>query len=275
MKQKTIWSWQSLLLCLFFNGLLGLSIYVPFQKELSTINQYVLPVMSKIKSGETLPPEFGQVVTNIKDLITIADQYGTVIIWGTVAIITCALWLSLLLVGRKRIDRALEEAKKESLKNVTVPQRSNATSTPIESVVKTGEEGSMIAAFQLLSVFQREGRFIDFLREDLSLYDDSQIGAAVRNLQESWKKVFQEYISIEPVFSEPEGSQVTISAGFDPNKIKLTGDVIGEPPFEGVVMHRGWKLVKINLPAFTAAHRREWIIAPAEIEVHVKGTSET
>lgn len=271
MRQKTIWSWQSLIICLLFNGLLGFSIYVPFYKELSTINQYVLPVISKIKSGETPPTEFVQVITNIKDLITIADQYGTVIIWGSVAIITFVLWLSLLLTGRKRIDKAIEETK-NSLISTASPQRKTEAITTSEPIEKTRDE-SMVAAFQLLSIFQREGRFIDFLKENLSLYDDAQIGAAVRSLQESWKRAFKEYLTVEPVFDKPEGSEVTISSGFDPNKIKLTGDVIGEPPFEGVVMHRGWKLVRVNLPTFTGVSQKEWIISPAEIEVRRKETS--
>ncbi|MEM3434148.1 MAG: hypothetical protein QXP27_08230, partial [Candidatus Methanomethyliaceae archaeon] len=83
MKQKTIWTWQSLFLCLFFNGLIGVAIFVPFKQELSTINQYITPVLAKIKAGESLPPEFGQVATHVKDLITIADQYGTALIWGS------------------------------------------------------------------------------------------------------------------------------------------------------------------------------------------------
>lgn len=271
MKQKTIWSWQSLIICLFFNGLLGLCLYVPFSKEISTINQYVLPVISKIKTGETLPPEFGQVATHIKDLITIADQYGTVIIWGSIVIITFALWLSLLLTGRKRIDKAIEETKK-TLASITPSQKKTDTGLTHESVEKTRDE-TMIAAFQLLSIFQREGRFVDFLREDLSLYSDAQIGAAVRSLQENWKKAFKEYLTVEPVFDRPEGSRVTVSGGFDLDSIKLTGDVIGEPPFEGIVVHRGWKLVKVNLPKFTGVSQKEWIISPAEIEVQKKETS--
>ncbi|MGC8720044.1 MAG: DUF2760 domain-containing protein [Thermodesulforhabdaceae bacterium] len=272
MKQKTIWTWQSLLLCLFFNGLIGVAIFVPFKQELSTINQYVAPVLEKIKAGAPLPPEFSQVTTHIKDLITIAEQYGTALIWGSVALLTLALWLALLLTGRRRIDKAFEEASK-SAADIRPPAHKDV-SVPSEPPKRSADE-SFVVALQLLSIFQREGRFIDFLREDLSLYDDAQIGAAVRNLQESWKKVFQQHFSVEPVFPEPEGSRVTIQSGFDPNKIKLTGEVIGEPPFEGVVVHRGWKLVKMDLPQIIASQRQEWIIAPAEVEVEKKESSES
>ena len=39
-----------------------------------------------------------------------------------------------------------------------------------------------------LSILQREGRLIDFFDEDLSRYEDAQIGAAVRSIQEDCKK---------------------------------------------------------------------------------------
>ncbi|MBW1835254.1 MAG: DUF2760 domain-containing protein [Deltaproteobacteria bacterium] len=62
----------------------------------------------------------------------------------------------------------------------------------------------------LLSVFQREGRLMDFFSEDLNHYEDSQIGAAVRNIHESCKKVVDKAISPESVISEKEGDQITI-----------------------------------------------------------------
>jgi len=273
MKQKTIWLWQSLFLCVFFNGLLGIAIYVPFKKELSVVSQYVTPLISQFKSTESLPPEFSQVLTQVKDLIGIADQYGTALIWGSVAVVTLALWLALLLTGRRRIEKAAEETKKEitAAQPPVFPKKDVA---PTEPQKKTAEE-NLTAAFQVLSIFQREGRFIDFLKEDLSMYDDAQIGAAVRNLQESWKKAFQEHFTVEPIFKEPEGSSVTISAGFDASKIKLTGDVIGDPPFEGIVVHRGWKLVKVDLPMFTGSQRQEWVITPAEVEIQRRESSDT
>ena len=40
----------------------------------------------------------------------------------------------------------------------------------------------------LFAVLQREGRLLDFLQEDLSLYEDGQIGAAVRSIHENCKK---------------------------------------------------------------------------------------
>ncbi len=120
--------------------------------------------------------------------------------------------------------------------------------------------------FHLFSILQREGRLLDFFQEDLSLYEDEQIGAAVRSIQENCKKTMDRYLKPEPVMEQAEGDSVDIPAGFDQNAIKLVGNVVGEPPFTGVVRHRGWKLKSAALPKFSDSGNPD-IIAPAEIEI--------
>src|SRR5687768_12100273 len=44
-------------------------------------------------------------------------------------------------------------------------------------------------ALQLLALFQREGRLLDFLAEEIDSYDDAAIGAAVRDIHKGCKKV--------------------------------------------------------------------------------------
>ena len=118
----------------------------------------------------------------------------------------------------------------------------------------------------LLSVFQREGRLMDFFSEDLNHYEDSQIGAAVRSIHESCKKVIDRAISPETVIDEKEGDQITIQHDFDPTTIKLTGNVTGEPPFKGIVRHRGWKAKRLEMPTLSGS-QEPGIIAPAEVEI--------
>ncbi|MDL1967326.1 MAG: DUF2760 domain-containing protein [Deltaproteobacteria bacterium] len=118
----------------------------------------------------------------------------------------------------------------------------------------------------LFSVFQREGRLMDFFFEDLNLYEDSQIGAAVRSIHENCKKVVDRAISPESVIDEKEGDQITIQQDFDPGAIKLIGNVTGEPPFKGIVRHRGWKAKRLEMPTLSSSHEPD-IIAPAEIEI--------
>jgi hypothetical protein len=118
----------------------------------------------------------------------------------------------------------------------------------------------------LLTVLQREGRLMDFFAEDLSLYDDAQIGAAVRGIQDGCKNSLKKHIQPKPVMEQNEGDAITVPADFDPNAIKLTGNVTGEPPFRGTLRHRGWRAGRLELPALTPA-RDSSIIAPAEVEI--------
>jgi hypothetical protein len=118
----------------------------------------------------------------------------------------------------------------------------------------------------MLSVLQREGRLLDFFDEDLSNYEDEQIGAAVRSIQEDCKKAVQRYVSPRPFFTEEEGETVEIKQGFDPDSVKLTGNVTGNPPFKGILRHRGWKAGKKEVPRLSEKHDPA-IITPAEVEI--------
>ena len=117
-----------------------------------------------------------------------------------------------------------------------------------------------------LSVLQREGRLLDFFDEDLSLYNDEQIGAAVRSIQEDCKKAVKKYIDPKPVMESQEGDVVTVDAGFDIDSIKLIGSVAGEPPFKGILRHRGWKAGKKEIPKLSDIQDAA-IITPAEVEI--------
>lgn len=118
----------------------------------------------------------------------------------------------------------------------------------------------------LLAVLQREGRLIDFFSEDLSVYEDAQIGAAVRSIQDNCKNSLKKYLNPKAVIDQNEGDPVTVPANFDPNTIKLTGNVTGEPPFQGTLRHKGWRASRLELPTLSAV-KDPSILAPAEVEI--------
>lgn len=118
----------------------------------------------------------------------------------------------------------------------------------------------------LLGVLQREGRFVDFLQEDIEIYGDDQIGAAVRNIHSSCRKAINKNLPIKPITEGNEGEQITVEKGFDPDAIKLTGRVTGEPPFRGIIRHKGWRAQKLELPDLSAI-KDPTIISPAEVEI--------
>jgi len=127
---------------------------------------------------------------------------------------------------------------------------------------ETGPE----AAFQLLGLLQRDGRFIDFIEEDVAAYSDADIGAATRVVHDGCRKVLREHFTIQPVRDEAEGSAITLAEGFDASAVRLTGNVVGQPPFRGSLTHRGWRIVEVRLPKLAERHDPS-IVAPAEVEL--------
>jgi hypothetical protein len=128
------------------------------------------------------------------------------------------------------------------------------------------QEAGPDSALVLLSLLQKEGRFLDFLQEEVSSYSDHEVGAAARVVHDGCRRVLNDHLSIAPVRNEAEGSRVTLAKGFDPSAERPTGQVVGEPPFTGSLVHRGWRAVEVRLPQ-VASSRDVRILAPAEVEL--------
>ncbi len=147
-----------------------------------------------------------------------------------------------------------------------VGDRRREITQPITQVVVPEAPETSGGAIRMLAALQREGRLIDFLQEDLSAYEDGQIGAAVRNIHRGCKEILKEQMEIQPIFKDKEGSIVTIPAGFDRAAIRLTGKVTGDPPFRGILRHRGWTVESIRVP-LSQQPKDDRILAPAEVEI--------
>jgi hypothetical protein len=120
-------------------------------------------------------------------------------------------------------------------------------------------------ALQLLGILQRDSRLIDFLMEDISAYEDDQVGAAVRELHDQCRDAVGRYVTLTPVIDGVEGA-FTQAPSKDPNVVKFVGNVPATPPSGGILRHKGWRASKVDLPAL-AGKQDSAIIAPAEIEV--------
>ena len=122
------------------------------------------------------------------------------------------------------------------------------------------------SALQLLALLQQEGRFVDFLEENVTAYSDAEIGGAARVVHEGCRKVIRDYLRIEPVRAEAEGARLTLPAGFDATAVRVTGNVVGQPPFTGTLMHRGWRVAEVRLPKVAEGHDVR-VLAAAEVEL--------
>jgi hypothetical protein len=121
-------------------------------------------------------------------------------------------------------------------------------------------------AVQMMALLQRDGRLIDFLMEDLATYTDAQIGAAVRDVHAGCRRALDRYVTLESVLSAREGEPTTVPDPIDAAAIRLVGNVTGRPPFRGTLLHRGWRVSRVELPPLGPASSRR-VIAQAEIEV--------
>jgi hypothetical protein len=157
----------------------------------------------------------------------------------------------------------------EALEGSTAELAPPATTPTAPASAKVGGDTSDPGgdrAVQMLALLQRDGRLVDFLEEDVSSYPDGQLGAAVRSIHTSCRQVLERYIRLEPVISSEEDHPVTVPPGFDSAAIKLLGNISGEPPIQGLLRHRGWRVAAVNLPSLPHGSGRA-IVAPAEVEV--------
>ena len=124
-------------------------------------------------------------------------------------------------------------------------------------------------ALILLSLLQEKGRFLDYLMEDITAFNDAQVAAASRVVHQGCVAVIKECLALSPAHSGQEGERVTVEKAADPYQYRLLGKVQGEPPYSGVVVHRGWKTTRIALPRFTRPvdPTGQNIITPVEVEV--------
>jgi hypothetical protein len=150
------------------------------------------------------------------------------------------------------------------------PALSTTTASPLADRLRTDigiQAPTRSDALTLLATLQREARLIDFLMEDLASYDDAQIGAAVRGVHRDCAAVLERMFALRPLRYQEEGAHVEILAGYDPVQLTLTGNVSGQPPLRGTLVHHGWQATQCELPEWSGQEESARVIAPAEVEV--------
>jgi hypothetical protein len=155
------------------------------------------------------------------------------------------------------------------------PSRNAAAARPaVAEAVKPAapanlpENHAQAEVVTLLGVLQEKGRFIDFLMEDITPYSDTQVGSVARSVHQGCKAALQEHFAIEPVSAAAEGSTVTVPAAHAADEFRLVGNLAGEPPFSGKLVHKGWKTTRVKLPRVLSPDAgRLPAIAPAQVEI--------
>jgi hypothetical protein len=137
-----------------------------------------------------------------------------------------------------------------------------ALATNDAEVARNTEAGAVL----VLSLLQAEGRFIDFVQQDLAGFDDAEIGAVARVVHQGCGKVLHNYLSIEAIRAEPEGQSLRLPEGFDPSLVKLTGNIAGGRTVQGILRHKGWRASEVRLPQVVGGNGTR-VLCPAEVEL--------
>jgi hypothetical protein len=153
-----------------------------------------------------------------------------------------------------------------SWRPIIVAEATSGTSAPGLPAAPSGQAEAEVVTF--LAMLQDKGRLIDFLTDDINSYDDSQVGAAARVVHAGCKAVLQEHLRIVPVRQESEGSTIQVPRGYQADEYRLVGKIVGEAPFSGVLVHRGWKTLSVKLPRILGEPGGALpTLAPAEVEL--------
>jgi Domain of unknown function (DUF2760) len=119
-----------------------------------------------------------------------------------------------------------------------------------------------------VSLLQEKGRLVDFLMEDVTPYDDKQVGAAARVVHQGCREVLNDSFKITPISQAEEGSRITVPASYPADEYRLLGKISGDPPFTGTLLHKGWKTEAVKLPRILKSdEKRLPSIAPAQVEL--------
>ncbi len=132
--------------------------------------------------------------------------------------------------------------------------------------VKPPPERAHASGLLLLAALQREGRLVDFLEQEVASFSDEEIGSAARVVHAGCRKALRQYFDFEPAVCGAEGADFQVPKDFDAQRIRLTGNVAGPPPYRGALKHHGWVAAGIRMPDLSAVIDPR-VIAPAEVEI--------
>ena len=173
------------------------------------------------------------------------------------------LWLALVCLFRVVFDPEFAALVAHAREQKVLPP---AAGEPVRAAPAVLPRGAPETALHLLAQLQREGRFIDFCEEEIASFSDADVGAAARTVHGGCRKVLRAALALKPVLGDAEGSQVIVAEGFDPASLRLTGNVVGHPPFRGTLRHHGWKATSVKLSP-PGAGQDATVLAPAEVEL--------
>ena len=164
--------------------------------------------------------------------------------------------------GEDLAEPAQEKMEEKAIEESIPP---NALKVEESKEVKVKDEKNIDGVF-LLSLFQKQGRLVDFLQQDITTFSNAEIGEAARVVHDGCAKILVDYFTMEAIRTEEEGVLVNVEADYNLSEITLTGNLRGSAPYRGELLHHGWKISDQHPPEQLDPKAR-FIVQPAEIEV--------
>lgn len=122
-------------------------------------------------------------------------------------------------------------------------------------------------SLELLSALQRDARFLDFIKEDLSSLDDSTIGAAARVVHDHCADTLERFFEIRPLSTNPEGSVVEGNSLMEnPSRYRFVGGKNRSDFGSFRVARAGWVARKCDLPQWSGKKEDSFVLSPIELE---------
>lgn len=176
------------------------------------------------------------------------------------AFTSAVIGIVLIAISLRAVQPIEGESAVQAPGKIEEPQEPKASPPPVRA------EAEVVA---LLALLQQEGRLVDFVMEDISRATDAELGSVARVVHSGCRKVIKAHFAVEPIESSPEGSRITLSAGYVAQNYRLLGTVAAQPPYTGNLLHPGWKAVSVKLPELVGQSPTVvWpVLAPAEVEI--------
>ena len=164
-------------------------------------------------------------------------------------------------------DLAEPEQAQEEIEEEVVEESKpmDALKYKVKDEISKKDEKNIDGVF-LLSLFQKQGRLVDFLQQDIASFSNAEVGEAARVVHDGCARILGDYFTMEAIRTEEEGALVSVDADYNLSEITLTGNLRGSAPYRGELLHHGWKISDQHPPEQLDPKAR-FIVQPAEIEV--------
>jgi hypothetical protein len=171
------------------------------------------------------------------------------------------------LFGINFLINGLKARRNSTLENIDITKKVDEIKiSKIENNIK--EDNSNILNF--LIMLQEKARVLDFIKDDISVYSDEDVGRVARVVHQGLKEVINSNMSIKPIHSGDEGEIVNFSDSVDYIRHKFLGIGTKKPPFQGTIIHKGWEATKISIPKINSQNLVQGSSIIQQVEIEVK-----